>query len=360
MIGQRNTCSMGIWINTLTLGATGQSLAARQKLALDLPLALRSFVTSSRETREYVGELPRAVTQFRYNLSDESERALLETLEREFVDTVVDAVINGIEKSLLLVELCLAQPHASLHELVHSFPWESGLKRSVEWKRKHIVDQLRSMIVAGVPLPETVVTALGDEGEPCFAFNEIAFAVAPKRLEWSWSDFKKQQGYGQGFWCIAEAENETGLAAEGVDYSPTTSAAVVLQQIPVQDRELEIDLHMLGTTLSRELTALMEELHRCKPGDGYRPLAWHNVFWNLISEYERLRLAIETREPFHDTDQALAAHIAAHYPEVTSTSRPVIVRRRQKLYAVCEHRIHTRFLEKFGDGTHASTDHTDS
>lgn len=29
------------------------------------------------------------------------------------------------------------------------------------------------MIAAGVPLPVAVVTALGDEGEPCFAFNEI-------------------------------------------------------------------------------------------------------------------------------------------------------------------------------------------
>jgi hypothetical protein len=185
---------MGIWIDILTLGATNQPPAARQKLVLELPLALRSFVASSRGSREYVGELPRAVTKFRYSLSNESERALLEAVEHEFIDAVVDDVMLGVEKSLLLVELCLAQPHASLHELVHSFPWESSLKRSIEWKRKHIADQLRSLIAAGVPLPETVVTALGDEGAPCFAFNEIAFAVAPKRLAWSWSDFKKKQG----------------------------------------------------------------------------------------------------------------------------------------------------------------------
>jgi hypothetical protein len=351
---------LGLWIDILTLGATRQSPAARQKLALDLPLALRSFVASSRGSREYVGELPQAVTRFRYSLSDASARALLEVLEHEFVDAVVDDVITGVEKSLLLVELCLAQPHASLNELVHSFPWESGLKRSAEWQRKHIADQLRSMIAAGVPLPETVVTALGDEGEPCFAFNEIAFAVAPKRLAWSWSDFKKQQGYGQEFLGIAEAGDEAGVSAEGVDYGTMMVAAVMLQQATAQNRELEIDLHMLGTTLSQELTAVMEELHRCKPGDGYRPVAWHNVFWNLISEYERLWLAIETHEPFHDTDQALAAHIAAHYPEVTSTSRPVIVRRRQKLYAECVQKIQARFLERFADRTHESSDHTDS
>lgn len=131
---------MGLWVDILTLGATGQSLSARQKLALELPLALRSFDASSRGSREYVGELPRAVTRFRYSLSDASERALLEALEQEFVDAVVDDVMNGVAQSLLLVELCLAQPHVSLPELVHRFPWESGLKRSVEWKKKHIAD----------------------------------------------------------------------------------------------------------------------------------------------------------------------------------------------------------------------------
>src|SRR5215831_8370982 len=115
---------MGIWIDILTLGATGQSPAARQKLALDLPLALRSFVASSRGSREYLGALPRAVKQFMYHLSEASERALLTSLEREFVDAMVDDVISGVEQSLLLVELCLAQPHANLDTLVNSFPWE--------------------------------------------------------------------------------------------------------------------------------------------------------------------------------------------------------------------------------------------
>ena len=351
---------MGIWIDILTLGATGQALAARQKLALDLPLALRSFGASSQGRREYVGELPRAVARFRHSLSDASERALLEALEREFIDAVVDDVINGVEKSLLLVELCLAQAHASLNGLVHHFPWESGLKRSVEWKRQYIADHLRSMLAAGVPLPETIGAVLGDAGEFRFAFNEIAFAIAPQRLEWSWSDFKKQQGYSREFLCISEAGDEAGTAAEGVDYGSIAVAAVVLHQVTPQDLELDIDLQMLGVTLSQELTALMEELHRHKPGDGYRPVAWHNVFWNLTSEYERMQLTIEMHEPFRDTDQALAAHIAAHYPEVTSTSRPVIVRRRQQLYTACEQKIQTRFLEKFADRTSRSPDHTDS
>jgi hypothetical protein len=207
---------MGIWTDILILGATGQSQAARQKLVLDLPLTLRNFVSSSRGSREYMGELPKAVTRFIYNLSDESERALLKSLEREFVDAIVDDVINGVEKSLLLVELCLAQPHARLDELVNCFTWEAGLKRSEEWKRKHIANLLRSMMAAGVPLPETVVATLGDAGEPCFAFNEIAFAIAPKRLEWSWSDFKKQQGYGREFCALQKLEMKRACLPKGL------------------------------------------------------------------------------------------------------------------------------------------------
>ena len=69
-----------------------------------------------------MGELPRAVTRFRYSLSDATERALLEALEREFVDAVVDDVINGVEKSLMLVELCLAQVHPSLDSWYTAFP----------------------------------------------------------------------------------------------------------------------------------------------------------------------------------------------------------------------------------------------
>src|SRR5262252_4977122 len=82
------------------------------------------------------------------------------------------------------------------------------------------------------------------------------------------------------FLCIVETGDEAGVSGEGVEYGTMTVAAVMLQQISGQDRELEIDLHMLGTILSQELTAVMEELHCCKPGDGYRPVAWHNVFWN--------------------------------------------------------------------------------
>ncbi len=62
------------------------------------------------------------------------------------------------------------------------------------------------MIAAGVPLPETVVTALGDAGEPCFAFNEIAFAVAPKRLEGAGVISKNIRDMAKGFCVLSKLE----------------------------------------------------------------------------------------------------------------------------------------------------------
>ena len=49
---------MGIWIDILTLGATGQALAARQQLVLDLPLALRRFVLHPREVKSIWASCP--------------------------------------------------------------------------------------------------------------------------------------------------------------------------------------------------------------------------------------------------------------------------------------------------------------
>jgi hypothetical protein len=81
--------------------------------------------------------------------------------------------------------------------------------------------------------------------------------------------------------------------------------------------------------------------------DGYRPVAWHNVFWELISEYERMRLSLETRDPYRKTDQQLADHIKNNYPEVKSASRPMISRRRKKLSDLCVILIERRFWERF-------------
>lgn len=52
-----------------------------------------------------------------------AERSLLQSLEREFVDYLLDDVVAGVEEPLNLIDLCLASPEATLAELVDLMRW---------------------------------------------------------------------------------------------------------------------------------------------------------------------------------------------------------------------------------------------
>jgi len=337
---------MSLWREILTLGAQGRSGEAREIIALDLRLSLCEFPRTAQAGAPFRGPLPLAVKRFRAKLP-EHERALVQSLELEFVDYLLDDVLDGVSRPLQLIEVCLAYPNATLSELVELFPWEDGLKRAYKWKEEWITDHLRSLVVAGIPLPGAILTTMSDRGTPRYEFNEVAYAVAPERLKLSWNDFKRRQGFNAQILSIADEADGAGVADEGVDYGLVPIAEVVLKEITAQDLELEVDLQLLGRRLSDDLAELLEKMHGAKPGDGYRLVAWHNVFWNLISEYVRLRLSLTTRDPLLETDRELADHIKVHYPEVKSVSRPAILRRRQSLSAECLRRIEEGFWTKF-------------
>jgi hypothetical protein len=275
----------------------------------------------------------------------EQERSLVQSFEREFVDYLLDDVMTGVEKPLRLIELCLAYPTATIAELAEIFPWEEGLKRSQAWKEAWVADHLRSFLEHKIPLPLEIVETLGNRGKADKDFDENAFALAPKRLELSWEDFKKRQGYGSMLVSILDEAGDD-MEDEGFDYGVVPMAEIVLQSVTPQDVALGIDLQILGQRVSADLAGLLEEMHASKPADGYHPIAWHNVFWNLISEYDQMRLTIETRDPIRETDQDLADHIKANYQEVKSASRPMIHRRRSSLSTACDGLIRERFLER--------------
>jgi len=344
---------MSLWRDILTLGAQGRSSEARALLALDLPLSLRELSGVARGSREYRGVLPHAVRRFSSKLP-EGERSLLRSLEREFVDYLLDDVVAGVEEPLNLIELCLAHPTATLAELVDLFPWREGLKRSVARKESRLGDHLRSLLAAGIPLPLEIVEMIEGGGSPDFKYDERAFAASPTRLDRSWKDFKAKQKYGRGFLSIGEDEVGAGIAGEGFDYGLITMAEVALHAAHAKDLEMEIDLQLLGQGLSEDLTGALDEIHLANPSGGYRPVAWHNVFWDLISEYVRMRLSLETRDPYSETDQELADHIKNHYPDVKSASRPAILRRRKKLSNLCANLIEQRFWERFSIGREQS------
>ncbi len=356
---------MGVWVEILKLGACGEGRAAREKLASDLPLSLRGFVPSSEGLRQYQGPIPLAVRRFIANLPA-SERALARSGECDFVDYILDDVCSEVERTLLLVEYCHRRPGATLGELQAVFPWASGLKRSDEWKRERMASYIKSFVTSGVKLPASIIHAVeavggvGNEEGSEFQFDEIAYAVSPKRLAQSWRDFKEQMEWSEKFVGITLGEDETSSAAEFIDYSSIPSASLVAGSTPSGEAEIGLDLLLLGRELSPELNGLMEELHAANVVNGYRPIAWHNVFWNVSSEYDYLPLTLEQRDPLRETDQELALHLAVHYPEVKSTSRPVISRRRKRLYDACNERVISRLRENFSRPKEQAGEQTES
>jgi hypothetical protein len=336
---------LGIWLDILQSAAEGDSSRARALLANDLPLALCEPVFGS-DTCEYRGPLPKSVNSFISNLP-QRERSLASSVANDLTDYIVSDVAAAVERTLVLVELCVSGRPKTLDDLVAALPWPTGLKRSREWKLKRVADELRSMIQAGVALGDHVIEILADRGEPSLLFNEIAFATAPKRLEYSWQDLQRDREIGKRFPCLSESDDESTSAAEAFDYGLVSMASVADQASFADDPDVQIDLHSIGAALSPEITATMESMHDAKPKDGYRPIAWHNVFWDVVSEYEALLLMLEQREPFCETDQQLVDQIAANYRDVVGISRPSINRRRTRLYSACEDLVHMRVREHF-------------
>lgn len=336
---------MGLWVDILKNAAAGDLRMSRRLLLHDLPLLL--LAPSAEAGARFSGPVPRAVRAFIARLP-QSERPAARLQEEELISYIVDDVQTGVEKPLLLIELCLAQPSSNLDGLAAAFAWEPRLKRSAEWKRGWIADMLRSLIEAGVNLPAPIVKSVEGIGEARYGFNEIEYATSAQRLEYSWIDFKRMQGLDAQFLEIIDGDEEEETYAEAMRYGAITAAELTLRTTSTVDAELNLDLRALGEGLSGELTSVLDEFNTRKPKDGYPAIAWHNVFWDMHSEYPRLRMNLKMSEPLCETDNELCQHIAAHYPEVEGNTRPTILRRRRKLHGECEDRIHRRVRDLLG------------
>ena len=336
---------MGLWIDILKAGACGERDAARDLLE-QVPALLRGTAASDNGDGYYTGVLPLAVRKFVASLQ-RSEQAKIRPYENELVDYIIDGVQSSIRYSLVLIELCYRQPNARLDYLVAVFPWDPALKRSNDWKRQWVADMLRSMQKQGVPVPAGVLRGMERAGNPRYPLDEVRYAASRKRLEYSWQDFQEELGLSQEFVSADESELDSGIAAEMVDYGGNPVARIMLGRSTVIDIDILLDLRQFGAELGPELTALMEGLHAEKPKEGYRPIAWHNVFWVMNEEYGSFAMDLRTLSPFCESSDKLAERIRNDYAEVLAHSRPVISRRRQRLQdAVCE-RIVVKARERF-------------
>jgi hypothetical protein len=109
-----------------------------------------------------------------------------------------------------------------------------------------------------------------------------------------------------------------------------------------------MDFYRLGQRISPEISGLMNKMHQDQPNHGYRPIAWHRVFWDLTSDYQNLRLELKMHDPYCQVDDDLCTRIETYYQDVVATSRPVISRRRTSLEKASTQVIVSRFKEKFG------------
>lgn len=324
---------MGHWIDILHLASKGESQAARQVLNHQLPLALRDFAPSSVGSRRYLGPVPEAVSNLIRGLPRE-EGLIARSFAPDLIDAIVDEVVAGVEKPLMLVELCRRRPVAAVEELTARFKWPAGLKRSTNWKREWVSNMLRSMDAKDIELPRSTIESLGGDGRPVYEFNEIAYAVAPKRILNAWRSFKREQSSGSNFQQFDET-SEGIIADEMANYSSVRAARIILGARAGSDTETLIDLHRIGARVGPALTALVEEFHSEHPADGYRLIASHCVFWNITSDYEGLRLQLDLRRPFLERDGELAEFLSHRVAGNGGMSRQSVQRRRTRLESAC-------------------------
>jgi len=336
---------MEVWLDILKLGAQGETEAAGDLLVTQLPFALRDFIPSAQGTRQYKGPVPDAVARFISKLPVH-ERSLAKSYREDLADYIVDEVIAAVARSLFLVRFVVQYPHASLSRLVESFPWNEGLKRDTIWKEARIALLLRSISAAGISLPIIIERPNGSCNEQAFSLNAVAFATSTNRIERSWLDFKRKNGLGKCAFDLGRSNYYQKLGLGRPEYGMARSIDAEATFNP--DREASSDLHILGESLGGQLTCLAEEIHDENPKAGFKLIAWHSVFWRILSEYEGLRLNLQVFDPFCETDQELAQCISNNYEEVTSTSRPVVSRRRQRLYTACIMRIGEQLRKRFG------------
>lgn len=343
---------MGLWLEALNLAAVGNYEDASNKLNFELPLLLAgprnlgaARLQHSSDAHSHHGALSHEVSSF-ISCLPTSEREMARSREDDLVAFALESIQAVVRRTLNLVRFCRAHPHFSLDQMASGFSDWEGLKRSLDERRNLVADYLRSMLESGIALPQATVQSLGGEGEARYSFNEIALARRWD-VELSWRDFKRRNELDRDYMCIddSEAEGDPESGAEGFDYGSITMAEVVLGSGRAVDDELSLDYRIAGQQLSPELTGLMERMHALKPHDGYRPIAWHNVFWDMISEFEALCLDLETRDPLCDTDLELAAHICQHYPEFGTPSRVTVHRRRKLLSDECRGHVITALLD---------------
>lgn len=334
----------GIWLNILNDAARGEPESAWRPREEEISASLLGRGPDG--AVNYTRPLPRAVAAFISRLPA-GERAAARLYEVDLRSQALIVVAEQVRDTARLAGLCFREPGWSLDRIASTLEWKDKLNRPPGWRRGRVADWLRSMLKAGVALPPETLAALGDDGEAQFAFNEVAMATGRGTLEKCWSTIKKRLKLDADVVSIDESEAGQSAASEGANYGFLLRSGLALQTLPELEDDYTLDLIIVGEALTPELGEVLERMHAERPRDGYRPVAWHRVFWDLRAEYPRLRLAVEVCAPYCEEDGALAEHIVANYTDLAGGSRPFFVERRKRLRGACDERIQAKIRERF-------------
>jgi hypothetical protein len=336
---------MSLWLEILKQVSVGNSSEAYRLLNFDLPLALRSFEFESGRARRYAGPVPKTVRMFITRLP-ESDRQMAKSRADDFADYITDLIVANVRRTVSLLEFCQAFPKFDIEQIAEGFTGWDGLKLGKVDRIKWVTRHLRSISAAAIQIPTDISNSLQqfNAEDEVFGYNELAL-LAKWKTDRSWQDFKSQQELDGAYVSMdSDVEEGPGVAEEVVDYGGITTARVVLSLSAAAMSELTVDLNRIGGQLTSDLLALLETFHEEKPSDGYLPIAWHNVWWNLVSKYEALPLQLSERDPFCDVDRTLAEYIGNAYPTVLKPNRLNIQRRRTRLQDKCVERAQAALI----------------
>lgn len=329
---------MSLWLEILQAVAAGNSSEAERLLNFELPLMLRTPEIRRQGGWNYRGPLPRRVRIYIASLPD-GERGMATSRSEDFIDYIADLIVAKVRRTVRLLEYCLKYPEQSIPDIAEQFTGWDGMKRSIPERQMWIKKHLLSMSAAGIELPAAITDEAKAEApidDDLYGYHELAL-VNQWKVDLSWKDFKSQEELDRSYLCIADSDSEEdgGVADETFDYGALTAAQVVLNLSVPATGELEVDLNKIGKDLTLELLELLESFNAQKPSEGYCPIAWHNVWWNIVSRYAGVPFNLAERDPFCSVDRELADHIAGNYPEVMKPNRLNILRRRTRLQEKC-------------------------
>lgn len=341
---------MSLWLEILNKAAIGDHEGARE-LRFTLLQEIR-YASILNTNQPYNNPIEKMIFFFAAGMSD-SEKGMIMSRLDDFADYIADLILSQVDRSVLLVEHAIANQDLTLEEFCESFKGWLGLKRSREKRMEWVVNHLSSMRSLGVPFSGGAL-AVGEASrirvDTVFGY-EVKALVRRWDAQRSWNSFKDQQELDCDFQSLSDDASES-FTGEGFDYGALTSAKVALELADAgfgrSVLDTQLDLNALACELNVDLTNVMESLHSSKPKDGYRPIAWHNVWWDITEKYDGLPLSLELRDPACQSDQKLADHLLVNYPEVKKVNRLNLQRRRTRLNQSCDEMILDRLVVNNG------------